>query len=105
MNTAISIEASTLRRQDIIEYEPLLKAALKAIIPFSSSSLMFPAITPEDLEARPQHPHGRATLEEDRLMLPLTHGERLLAVFEARGVDPEETARALPYLDVYKRQE
>jgi len=98
MNTAISIETSTLRRQDIIEYEPLLKAALKAIIPFSSYSLMFPAITPEDLEARPQHPHGRATLEEDRLMLPLTHGERLLAVFEARGVDPEETARALPYL-------
>jgi diguanylate cyclase (GGDEF)-like protein len=98
MNTATSIETSPLRRQDIIEYEPLLKAALKAIIPFSSYSLMFPAKTPENMEAEPQHPFGRATLENDRLSLPLTYADRLLAVFEARGVDPEETARALPFL-------
>lgn len=98
MNTATSIETGSLRRQDIIDYEPLLKTALKAIIPFSSYSLMFPARTPEEMEADPQHPFGRATLENDRLALPLTHSDRLLAVFEARGVDPQETARALPFL-------
>ena len=98
MNTATSIETSPLRRQDIIEYEPLLKTALRAIVPFSSYSLMFPAKTPEDMEADPLHPYGRAVLENDRLSLPLTHSDRLLAVFEARGVNPEETARALPFL-------
>ncbi|MDY0227998.1 MAG: diguanylate cyclase [Desulfomicrobium apsheronum] len=98
MNTATSIETGTLRRQDIIEYEPLLKTALRAIIPFSSYSLMFPAKTPEDMEADPVHPFGRAALENDRLSLPLTHSDRLLAIFEARGVNPEETARALPFL-------
>ncbi len=71
MNTATSIETGSLRRQDIIDYEPLLKTALKAIIPFSSYSLVFPARTPEEMEADPQHPFGRATLENDRLALPL----------------------------------
>lgn len=98
MNTATSIETGTLRRQDIIDYEPLLKTALRGIIPFTSYSLMFPARTPEEMEADPQHPFGRATLENDRLALPLTHSDRLLAVFEARGVDPQETTRALPFL-------
>lgn len=98
MNTAISIETGTLRRQDIIDYEPLLKTALRGIIPFTSYSLMFPARTPEEMEADPEHPFGRATLENDRLALPLTHSDRLLAVFEARGVEPQETARALPFL-------
>jgi diguanylate cyclase (GGDEF)-like protein len=98
MNTAIPIAASTLRRQDIIEYEPLLKNALKAIAPFASYSLSFPSVMPEGLEPDPDHPFGRAVLEEDRLMLPLSHGERMLAIFAARGVDPEKTARDLPSL-------
>jgi len=98
MNTAISIVTGTLRRQDIIEYEPLLKNAIKAILPFSSYSLMFPAYIPENLEPGPDHPLGQAVLEEDRLLLPLTHGDRMLAVFSARGVDPEKTAPALPFL-------
>ena len=46
MNTATSIETGTLRRQDIIEYEPLLKTALRGIIPFSSYGLMFPGQNP-----------------------------------------------------------
>ena len=74
MNTAIPIAASTLRRQDIIEYEPLLKNALKAVAPFASYSLSFPSVMPESLEPDPDHPFGRAVLEEDRLTLPLSHG-------------------------------
>ena len=89
MNTAIPIAANTLRRQDIIEYEPLLKNTLRAIVPFASYSLSFPSVMPEGLEPDPDHPLGRAVLEEDRLMLPLSHGERMLAIFAARGVDPE----------------
>ncbi len=100
MNTASSIAPGTLRRQDIIEYEPLLKSSLKALLSFSSYSLMFPASSPEELEPDPEHPHGKAVLEDDRLQLPLIRGERLLAVFEARGVDPLKTSQALPYLPV-----
>jgi hypothetical protein len=98
MNTAIPIASDTLRRQDIIEYEPLLKNALRAIVPFASYSLSFPSVMPEGLEPDPDHPFGRAALEDDRLMLPLSHGERMLAIFAARGVDPERTARDLPSL-------
>jgi len=98
MNTASSTSAGTLRRQDIIEYEPLLKNSLRSFLPFSTYSLMFPATAPESMVPDPEHPHGRAVLEDDRLMLPLIQGERLLAVFEARGVDPDKTACVLPFL-------
>jgi diguanylate cyclase (GGDEF)-like protein len=98
MNTAST--ASPLRRQDIIEYEPVLKNSLKELLSFTSYSLMFPATSPEELEPDPEHPCGRAVLEDDRLQLPLIRGDRLLAIFEARGVDPLNTAPALPYLPV-----
>ncbi len=98
MNTAST--ASPLRRQDIIEYEPVLKNSLKELLSFTSYSLMFPATSPEELEPDPEHPCGRAVLEDDRLQLPLIRGDRLLAIFEARGVDPLKTAPALPYLPV-----
>jgi diguanylate cyclase (GGDEF)-like protein len=98
MNTAST--TSPLRRQDIIEYEPVLKNSLKELLSFTSYSLMFPATSPEELEPDPEHPCGRAVLEDDRLQLPLIRGDRLLAIFEARGVDPQKTALALPYLPV-----
>lgn len=98
MNTAIAIETGTLRRQDIIEYEPLLKSLLKTILLFSSYSLIFPTTPPEDLEPDEVHPHGRAQLEDDRLMLPLIREGRMLAIFSARGVNPSAITPALPYL-------
>ena len=98
MNTASSI--APLRRQDIIEYEPLLKNSFKALLAFSSYSLIFPATSPGELEPDPDHPHGKAVLEDDRLQLPLIRGDRMLAIFEARGVDPVKTSQALPYLPV-----
>ena len=98
MNTASTIPP--LRRQDIIEYEPLLKSSLKELLSFSSYSLMFPAVSPEELEPDPGHPFGKAVLDGDRLQVPLIRGDRLLAIFEARGVDAQATAQALPYLPV-----
>lgn len=87
-----------LQRQDIIEYEPRLKKALKSFLDFSSSSLIFPTTTPTDLAPTTDHPYGQAVLEDDRLMLPLVQGQKLLAIFSARGIDPKIITPAIPYL-------
>ena len=93
-------ENGGLRRQDIIEHEAFLRSALKTFLSFSSYSLIFPTAPPENVAPSPEHPYGRAELEEDRLMLPLVHGGILLAIFAARGVSPDEIRPALPYLPV-----
>jgi len=98
MHTATPTDTGTLRRQDIIEYEPLLKNSLKGFLSFTSYSLLFPTITPQDLAPGPDHPHGQARLDKERLMLPLTHAGRLLAIFSARGVDKKRIKQILPHL-------
>lgn len=97
--TELPAEKNTLRRQDIIEHEARITAALKIFLSFSSHSLVFPT-NPHDASPSAAHPYGLATLEEDRLMLPLVHGGKLLAIFSARGANPEEISPALPYLPI-----
>ncbi len=99
MNTALfTLEPQTLTRQDIIEYEPVLKSALKNLVRFRSSSLIFPTHPPEDTGPSATHPHGQAVLDTDRLELPLTHRGKLLAIFAARGLDLEQIRPAAPFL-------
>lgn len=99
MNTAtVALAPQTLTRQDIIEYEPVLKSELRELVPFRSYSLIFPIVPPEDIGPSETQPHGQATLEDDHLMLPLVHSGRLLAIFAARVRDRDATQQALPYL-------
>lgn len=99
MNTAFfSFETAPLRRQDLIEFEPLLKKALREIINFSSYSLIFPTILPKNLAARGEQIHGRAALDGDRLSLPLYHHGSMLAIFSARVVEKAKIRKLLPHL-------
>lgn len=101
MNTAfLTLEPKALTRQDIIEYEPVLKTALGGLIPFRSHSLIFPTTPPEDMGPTPDHPHGQARLDHDRLRLPLVHGGRMLAIFVARGMDADAVRPSLAYMPV-----
>lgn len=93
-----SLGPTDLTRQDIIEFEPYLKSTLKTIVPSTSYTLTFPTSPPLGLAPDQEHPHGRALLEEDELLLPLAHGDKLLAIFSARGVQKKETRQALPSL-------
>jgi diguanylate cyclase (GGDEF)-like protein len=97
--TELPAEKNVLRRQDIIEHEARIATAIKTFLSFSSHSLVFPA---DAHHAAPSaaHPYGLAVQEEDRLMLPLAHGGKLLAIFSAGGTNPEETQPALPYLPI-----
>lgn len=98
MHTAAAMPPGSLRRQDIIEYEPMLKNALKTLLHFSSYSLAFPTSPPKDLTPDHDHPHGRAMLEGDTVHLPLSREGALLAVFEAKGVDVGRISAVLPFL-------
>lgn len=98
MNSAIFLEPGSVRRQDIITYELLLKEALQSLFSFSSYSLIFPTVLQEEAAPSPEHPYGQAVLEADRVLVPLTHHGQTLAVFAARGIDVEVVRAALPYL-------
>ncbi len=97
MQTA-AFPPGSLRRQDIIEFEPMLKHSLKTLLHFTSYSLTFPTSPPDDLTPCHEHPHGRARLDNDVVHLPLTRDQSLLAVFVAKGVDPAQVAAVLPLL-------
>lgn len=101
MNTALfTLEPKALTRQDIIEYEPVLRTALRGLIPFHSHNLVFPTTPPEGAGPDLDHPHGQARMDGDRLLLPLIHGGQFLGLFAARGMDPDTIRPALPYLPV-----
>ncbi|SDB29233.1 diguanylate cyclase (GGDEF) domain-containing protein [Desulfonatronum thiosulfatophilum] len=90
-NTLDATETSMrLERQDLITFEPELRAAMSRFLPFSSYGLYFPASLPTDmLVADSQGGHQIFPVyhaQEKKALLPLhRHGE-LLGVFVARGV-------------------
>lgn len=98
MNSAIFFESGTVRRHDLIIYEPFLKEALHSLFSFSSYSLIFPPTQEDRTAPSPEHPYGLAVLEDERVLVPLVHEGRLLAVFVARGIDKPAVQAALPYV-------
>ncbi|GAB1410555.1 tetratricopeptide repeat protein [Desulfovibrionales bacterium] len=98
MNSAIFFESGTVHRHDLITYEPLLKEALHSLFAFSSYSLIFPPTQEDKTAPTPEYPYGQAVLEQDRVLVPLVHQGRLLAVFVARGIDVQAVQAALPYV-------
>ena len=87
-----------LTGRDLIQYEKLLKACFENFFEFTAHSLSFPTTLPDAMLPQDGSTTLLPVLTEDRLFVPLELDEKLLGVFEARGIDHNTVAAARAFI-------